>query len=582
MRAKFIIKKVYIRDTSLSSSIVEDYYTIENKCSPFFKYELIFDSYLYQKIFDSKINNYQKVVSSRVYHLVLSLDLEAIANDRSNTKSLYPKLQAFFTYIQIREFSIGHKYQTSENNIGSYITYRKQNPMYVIPWTQFRINSSYVFDLKRKRLLRASSVERITFGRTGGIIESNNVGKLIREHFFGLCRQNTLVILPAKMLNLWSGIPTVTCITFDQLLNKNFVALIKKPDLMIIHEGHSPFFFIIKCLIRKLGCKHIWIINSLPLCYYLPSQDKTINIKSLMRLSNIWMNFDLEQKKFYRTEIYRMLITKFNQFYTQVHYHGVVPRKYHFLKLSAFETNIYGEFNKSYFNWKEKLTNDRDNIYSVATKRKCKKIERAIFQSVLSLITSSGKNSSNAREIFKNKFKKSFLKVGPGEKEVREMDTTCGICYDPPKILTYLACGHTFCLECTLKTLAISNQCPFCRQPMNVQRTCIIGESISSNIRSYLSNLDPDTLIVTNLESLENITCNPEYQAQIINVDSPDVSYKIRHMSRVRRLVLITFPNKLLKKRSEVELEKILGYISLFNDQPHVLSVKITSSDLEL
>ena len=57
------------------------------------------------------------------------------------------------------------------------------------------------------------------------------------------------------------------------------------------------------------------------------------------------------------------------------------------LSMVPFETYIYGEFNKRYINWKNKLTNNMDNIYSFTTKEKNNIIESKIFNSVLLLIT---------------------------------------------------------------------------------------------------------------------------------------------------------------------------------------------------
>jgi len=374
----------------------------ELEITNFFYFKIEFATYQYTSYYLPKTGGYQNRMSKRVYHLYLYLNMNAIIGDHGMTKSLYKKLAYYLTILQMREFEEKKSYYTHKKNISHFINYRELNYMYLIPWYCYRINNKFVFDLKQKKIISSNQIKKINFMRKGGIIETNNVTKLINDNFkpggksitpntLECTDRKTLVILPSSMTNLW---PNATILVYDKLLSltKSEINYYKqlKINQIIIHECHVQFLFNIKNLVNNLECNRIWIINSLPLRYYF-SLEKTPNkltVNEIATISNLWLNFTINNKKKYKTEMIRLYLSKFNQYYTVVNYEPIHQIQKLQLSMVPFEKYIYSELNKYYENWKNMLTNDIDNIYSFTTKTKNNRIETKIFSATITLITS--------------------------------------------------------------------------------------------------------------------------------------------------------------------------------------------------
>ncbi|XWV24834.1 mg595 protein [Tupanvirus deep ocean] len=638
-----LVDPVYIPKTGIivdkhTGNVIHRFAELE--MTNFFYFRVEFSHYEYSSIYLPKTKSYKNKLSKRVYHINLYLQIDAIIRDANITKILYRKLTYYFSIMQIKEIKDKSNYNTDNSFIEKFIEYRNTNFMYLISWYYFRINNHYVFDLKNKKILTPKSITKINFRRKGGIIETNNVEKLINNNFKQNKDTKSLIILPTNMTNLWFN---NLKITYDELLclKKSEAELYKKENInqIIIHECHVQFLVGIKHLIDIIGCNNIWIINSLPLRYYF-TIEKTppkLKINDLATISGLWFNFSSIEKKKYKNEIIKMLLTKFNQYYTVVKYNNddVANIKTIKLEMTDFEKYIYNVFNKYYENWKNKLTNDPKNTYSVATIEKSKKVESKIYNAVITLITAVLDDhcipnfyEKSIRSILiktnniKNKFDHLIniyyevnkvsdyvitendvinfdhilndLKDKKTKAETRIYnykrylegnvykiidDKCCPICYSTEQLIkTKLICGHSLCLECTLSTLGTSSKCPICNEYINIHKIAIIKNTIDkyhSNIVSYFKTLNKNSIILTDLHATLNLLINPEYNTHIIDINKSNVVSKIKKIQKIDTIIIFSTPSIIMSKKTFKEFEQVLNFFNLFNNKPKIIKIEI-------
>ena len=615
------------------------YKFIELEATNYFYFKIEFSHYQYILLYQPKSLSYKNVVAKRIYNLYLYLNISAISNISNISKTLNRKLTHYFTMLQIKEIKEKKNYHTNEKTIGQYINYRYLNNFYLIPWYHYRINSNHVFDLKHKTLLGAKHVTKINCKRKGCIIETNNVVKLIQTDYFQVTREKTLIILPSNMVNLW---PNALTLTYDQFLcfSKEDANNIRNQNIsqIIIHECHEQFLVGIKNLVDIIKCKYIWVINSLPLRYYF-SADQTptkLKINELATISNLWFNFSKIEKKKYKTEIIKMLLTKLNQMYTIVKYNtnytDIDTIK---LPMTDFEKYTHGIFNTYYENWKNKLTNDPNNIYSITTKKKNTKIESKIYNAVITLITSVV-SDTHVPIFFKNSIKNilnktikvnvrldcliknyyeankttrykntdndiinfDYILADLNDKKnktntrisnyKRYLDGTvyhsfndkcCPICYSSEDLIkSKLICGHFICLDCILSTLSSSSKCPVCNEFININKIAIIEDTINnyySNIMSYIKNINNTTLLLTDLTASTNIIHNTKYKNNIIDINKSNVMNKIKKIQKIDNIVLLITPENMISPNILEELEKVIGFFQLFNKKPKISRIEV-------
>ncbi|XWV26081.1 putative ring finger protein [Tupanvirus soda lake] len=638
-----LVDPIYIPRTGIivdknTGNIIHRFAELE--MTNFFYFKVEFSHYVYDTIYLPKTKCYKNKLSKRVYHIYLYLQINTIIKDANTTKTLYQKLTYYFSIMQIKEIKDKNNYYTNDNFIKNFIDYRNINFMYLIPWYYYRISNHYVFDLKNQKILTPKLITKINFRRRGGIIETNDVEKLINNNFKSNKDTKSLVILPTNMTNLW---PNNLKITYDDFicLKKSQAELYKKEniDQIIIHECHVQFLIGIKNLIDIIGCNNIWIINSLPLRYYF-TIDKTpskLKINDLATISGLWFNFSKMEKKKYKNEIIKMLLTKFNQYYTIVKYNDdkMIDIKTIKLQMSEFEKYIYDVFNKYYDNWKNKLTNDPKNSYSIATIEKNKKIESKIYNAVITLITAVLDDhyvpnfyENNIRNILiktnniKNKFDHliniyyevnkvsdyvitennvidfdDILKDLKDKKSKAEMrisnykrylegnvykimdDKCCPICYSTEQLVkTKLICGHSICLECTLSTLGASSKCPICNEYINIHKIAIIKNTIDkyhSNIVSYFKTLNKNSIILTDLHATLNMIIVPEYNTNIIDINKSNVINKIKKIQKIDNIIIFSTPNDIMSKKTLKEFQQVVNFFHLFNNKPKFIKIEI-------
>lgn len=606
---------------NFDSEIIYEFEELE--MSNFFYFRIEFDKYKYDKYYQPTTQSYTNKLSKRIYNLFLYLNLDVIYQNRDN-KTLCRKLTYYFSILQIEDIQKKKIYNIGEKKLNYFFDYRNLNNMYIIPWYYFRINNDLVFDLKQKKLISSDETKRNQFKRKGGIIETNNVRKLINNIF--VPNDKILVIIPNNMTDLWTNTHKIT---YNELLLLNELDIKKlqnkKFKQIVIHECHIIFLTDIKKLVNRLECNNIWIINSLPLKYYFENNSNKLTINELFTITNLWSNFTLSEKKKYKTELIRLLFTKLNQYYAIINYkmdYSCINTIK--LPLMPLEMNIYREFMKYYNNWRNNLTNDPDNHYSFTTIKKNNKIETKIYNAVITLILSIvEKNNipnffeSNTKIILKktidlnknldqmlNKYyflnKMSYHKIMNNEiidfndilsnlqdkKKITEIkinnyqrylegtvytafeDNLCPICYSSDNItMTKLICGHTICLECIFGTIKKSNKCPICGEFINIHKIAIIKETTPnyvSNIVKYLKKLTKTSIILTDLYMIDNLLTNLKYNTNIINITKPTTLNKINKIKKIENIIILTTPKKIMPN----EIDKIINYYSLLNNNP--------------
>ena len=612
------------------------YNFIALEVSDFFSFEIVFDAYKYNNYYQPKTDGYKNKMSTRIYNLFLYLNIKSISNATENINGICQKLTYYLTILQIKKLQKKKSYYINDEQIYHFIYHRESNYMYLVSWYHFKINDNFIFDLKKNKITSYDSVHKIIFSRRGGIIETNNVRKLINDNFKIIKKSGakTLIILPNNMSNLW---PDNLKLTYDELLclTKTDINSLKQKKIkrLIIHECHIQFMTGIKTLIDILQCKLIWIINSLPLRYYfsIEKTPKKLKINDLATITNLWLNFSVHSKKKYKTEIIKILLTEFNKYYTIVNYQ--TP---HFsfstikLFMNPFEQHIHNEFHKYYTNWKNKLTDDPNNKYSISTIKKNNMIEIRIFNAIVAL-SMSVTDSQYTYRFFESVIKNILSKILNDDNKIKclinfyqqinknnpieiagltqillDLDdktkqnnqkiinynrylkgnvyrspnnNNCLICYSSDDLIkTILICGHVICLECMFNTLSKSNKCPTCNEFITIQKITVVKDSIqqySSSIVNYFKNLRKSTIILTDLGDLYNILTNSEYKINVIDVTKSNVSNKLKKIQKLDNVIIFSAPDDIKNQHACDELSKLINFFQLFNVKPKIKKIEL-------
>jgi hypothetical protein len=402
---------------------------------------------------------------------------------------------------------------------------------------------------------------------------------------------------------------------------------------LIIHECHHQFLVCIKNLVKKINCDTIWIINALPLhTYFFKEQVNSFGSNEISNLLQIWMS-STKMNKTYRNEVNRFIFTNFNSMYARMNYNSMDIDRYETIYPNQIEKNIVHELNTYYNKWKNNLTNDADNKYSSVTQKKLNIINNNFFNAImtLSLSITDKQNlkrfiTSKINKMLKNLKRTQELFTGiissmmtcdhlsldmefignvmeDGDKKIVNYTrylsddnyfrdnadkTTCPICYEPftlisttssPDIIKVnLICDHHICMECMVRSLTNNNECPICREHITINELVIVRETISnysSDLTSFFQNMDTYTVILSEFPAIENAVCNffdtPDNSPKFFNLDDRMIMSKIRTLSKVNKIYVITSDNVIHHKY----LTNYVGYFNSFNIKPMVIQITI-------
>lgn len=487
MLSKLIIDVISINDGSIPTYIKQNNHIINpdtNSIIYSFDYNE-YSNYFYIDLeyFDFKIKNN---TYKSYYYIMINIE------NKITDKKILKALQYYLSLSKI--YDLKHKKSYIQNNINDFIKLRSNELMSINPWFTVK-TGKYFFDLKNSKFINDKNLIKIHFHYYGGIIQSNNVKEIIP--FFD---SDALVIVPENMTNLYDK-----CISYDDITNNNIIN--KKYKTLIIHEFDISYIYVIKQLIINIKPKFIWIINSLPLKYYF---NQKITINEISKLSNIWIDFDTKSRKKYKTDLYNLFFSNFNQYYAIFNYDINIDIPTYKISLTKFEKELFNLINNFYLNWKLKLNNDLNNYYSIVSETKNKIIETKIFNAFLILILNI-RSQSSIFDFFKENYNQNL--------DIYNRDLECPICYDL-LIPTKLICGHVICLECIIKTLAYSNYCPICKHYIIIPQICIIQENYTSPLFDFFKNLDgliltdyliPDKYIKSEYDTIYILNKSKEY-----------------------------------------------------------------------
>lgn len=648
MKLKFIFETVRITSHAINPTYLPDYGTIidsnsgkvmyvlpHKEITKFFYFRIEFSNYKYDDIYQPKTGGFKKELVARLYNLVMYVNLNTIIRDKGATESLYNRLAYYLSAVQMLNMSKRKIYNLEHDKLKTIIDFREKHNIFLLPWYYFKLDNSYCFDLMKMKIINAKNVKKVNFNRRGGIIETNNVRSTIQE--FSDNRKN-IIIIPDSMTNLWKNHEIITYRSLMSYKNPDFKKLDKGIDRIIVHECHVNFLPQVKKLVQKINCDTIWIINSLPLKYYCNITDasnknlKNIPVNDLASFINLWADFNIGEKKQYKSEILVMLINKLEQFYFQPEYKQNYNKniKTQVLNLVTFEKNIYQHYHNFYTNWKMKLTNDEENKYSFTNKNKIDSLETGILNSILTLIFSIT-NQNDIPAYFKNQIKKTIhdtkniknsldilingydkieahiKKIASTENigniynidqilpqfkdknmrastvlnnyrryyksKTNTIELNCPICYgDHDLVYAQTICGHTICLECILNTLTRANECPICKEFITSQKLAIIAETVhdyKSDILEYIRNIKSDTVILTDLSAISELAHNKNFKPRIINTINCDYGKIILSKRQIKKICIIG-SDKFLKNH-----KNILEFFQIQNAAPIIEIVKI-------
>ena len=284
-----------------------------------------------------------------------------------------------------------------------------------------------------------------------------------------------------------------------------------------------------------------------------------------------------------------------------------------------------------YNHWVNNLTNVQSNIYSSTGKLQAEELKNKVFNACLVMMNSIVPEE-NATKLLQNKIShnissytdilttvkkqiktiakesdlpKSAIEIGVGNRNFiqcvnkdleshrryEKMTTTdykeCMICGDADTdksiYLTKLICGHIFCVQCIIDSIAKKNECPGCREYININRIIFYSKPNEiSHLNTWLDRLDQTTVIVTDLAQMcKNNKAQVIYVAPKIKLLSKKQLNKSRVIlsdlltnHRVRNLVYVTSPGQSII----APIVKIINYVKLLNYRINISkSILITS-----
>lgn len=581
-----------------------------SECKSYYFFELLFDSYNYISYYNAENSNYRKELVSKNYIFYIYLNLKNIKHKNYMNSISHKDIAHCLKSISINELKSKIDYNIPPDKVKKIINFRENNKMYFISWKYFRLNNKFVYDMENENLLNFRRVKKKYFNYKGGIIETNNVPKIIEKI---ANTKNILVILPTNLKHLWSK---HTVVAYEEL---NSVALkYKKWDKIIIHECYIDLLPLVKDFLKNIEYDTCWIINSLPLNIYFSKSENLalkLNLSQIFTLSNFWIRLGNKNlKKIYKFDLIKMFLTKFNQYYFIINYRcdDIINKT---IKLNDYETNIRETVNNQFKIWKDNLHVDSNNIYSLVDKEKIKKIKNDIFTSNL-LLFSSAINIENSKSFFHDKIyehinflemedknlyrtQKKYQKthilnninlvrilnsIDEKKKVIKNKLQTfnkyatnnykqtwdaCPICYDDSAYYIKLICTHSFCVNCIFKILTNKNECPLCRENMTISKMSIIVDSYDKYQSEYLFFLlslkDTDVLLAdSNILGNKNLSNINLFYIKDLNILS------LIKINVILNIYILTD----YKVSENNKLVNIINYFRLLQNPPNICKVK--------
>lgn len=561
-------------------------------CKSFFPYYYFisrFDKYLYHDIYEPSQKNYHRKLYAKEYVIILIINNKLI-NKLEKNKHLHN----IIIHLQISDLKQGSKRLCLSREISllsNFIRTRESEYCYFLPWNIYQFDEIYGYDMINKKLLRIEEKKKY-FLRRGGIIEGINPYQVISDNFDNI---NTLIIRPSFSKHTYEYATVISYHNIRYITKKIFHF-----KRIILQELMINYLPAVIDFLNRCNCNIIvWVINIMPLKDYFYSTP--LRLRHLLTISNIWIALDDSLKRIHKNELNRYLFTKFSDYYfvckrrsinldTLVNYHEIIYEP------STYEYTVLKIYYKWYDKWASNLTHDPDNIYSIITKEKMKNIQKRLYDSLLNtcfLTTNSEEINNKLNENINEKIDsyishyenlfpiKKFENSGEFTKEFNNtlhrlkshrdkvIDISkkeCPICYSDDKINVVTICKHVFCIECFLNSMTFANECPLCRELINVSNAVTILTNHKTQLQKLINELKGNILIYTNLGSLQNLVNSPNVNWIEYNLNN--VYDLISELPRVKNIIFYYYDD-------ETDMQKNIQFLSQYILQPMIYHFKL-------
>ena len=609
----------------------------------YYYFKLEFESNNYEKIYQTNSQTHKTTIIGSIYNLNLVINLQNIYRDfRIVNHDVLQQLSYYLTIIQIRQINTNKKYDIGEDQLFKILS--ETNPLYLIRWNQFLLHPQMAIDLRSHKIITGKQIDKKYFKHSGGILETRDMSKIIGvQKYFD--SKNTLVIFPENLYQhvkkTWSN---YTCISYQELTNSHnneFGNLTKiKYNNIIIHECYMQYISLIKKLLRLFKYQlSVWIINRLPMKYYISTDENHhggFTINNLSTVINIWADFDLNEKKHNKSELIRFLMNDLNKVYFII---GETNRKTQLfdrtiLVPNDFEKSILDYFNMNYNNWLNKLTNDKNNIYSFTNKHQNYYILSKIYDCFVALslsvinqnqfeqffelqinkiLTTNNttinqlekllSNYKNVRKISHQRinekpivdFNKIIEKIETSKSKIERIlfnynryhgknfhqtfdHSNCPVCYEEETPMTKLVCGHSLCIDCMMNILPNTKTCPLCMERIAINKFAIIKETVQnhqSTLLEYLKNnfSDSDTLVLTDLDRVSQVLRFWNYH--VWEIKDSFIVKKLDILQTVNKICIISSPFETIHKLNSTIIQMFVTMIKQINPNIIVSMIEI-------
>jgi hypothetical protein len=309
--------------------------------NPYWKTKFIKFGTVYEKIYDPINKSYQKEQAAIIYHYYILINIKKLNSyDEDNLRKFARILITIMQDQLVPNLYLGMNIKS--NQIASFIKRRnKKNLIKILPWYIYKLKTeskNYYFDIRKQNFVERPKSKIITGKHSGGMIETNNLYKLI-PYFNITPNERVLILIPQSMAHIWIDyfqsnnmpfsynekniwtIKSKLIFTLELLFNTKSINIHMSSmwDKLIIHDATSIWYQVLKKLLEKLTVKNIWLINQFPLKYYYKST-KPIGINELYDLWNIWLNFNVDTRKKYKNSIIRYTLKNLPAIYKRVYF----------------------------------------------------------------------------------------------------------------------------------------------------------------------------------------------------------------------------------------------------------------------
>jgi Zn finger protein HypA/HybF involved in hydrogenase expression len=271
---------------------------------------------------------------------------------------------------------------------------------------------------------------------------------------------------------------------------------------------------------------------------------------------------------------------------------------------------MHNIFKKIFDKWLNNLSNNENNVYSIANKKKIEKYNMKLMSAYIyfinnhcpenfskNILTSKIKNTISTIDNLKKKLnndkstllnvvfslsnsmkldkinvkynnmlnnitKKTDVSIDQPKHhskhaltnykvEHKKTEIVCPICItnvndiddddDLPISHIETICGHVFCVECFIQILTNKNECPICREFINIRKSILISKNnkYKSSLTNIIESKQSHSDSFKNENNFERKLIISEYKIPFYNVISPD-KLNIEHIEKNNDIIILT------------------------------------------